>query len=227
MSEPFRRAEGEAGDAGRTAGIALAVGSLLMVAFMMLHPRIEAHGTTEFIAEVERQAIANGIVHGSLIALLGLFVFGFTGLESRLGMSSAFGRAGLVAYVMGAIALAAAALINGFIVPEFVSRYQARPAEELLPMHDILALCRASNQVCSRMGVLAMSIAIVLWSIPLVGRRGLLRLTGVLGCIAGALPALALLSGHLPMNVHGVLAFVLAQAVWNLAIAFQLIRNRV
>jgi hypothetical protein len=29
------------------------------------------------------------------------------------------------------------------------------------------------------------------------------------------------------MNVHGVLAFVLAQAVWNLAIAFQLIRNRV
>jgi hypothetical protein len=33
-------------------------------------------------------------------------------------------------------------------------------------------------------------------------------------------------AGRLPMNVHGVRAFVLAQAVWGLAVAVLLIRNR-
>ena len=69
--------------------------------------------------------------------------------------------------------------------------------------------------------------AVLLWSLALVGRPGLSRGVGVLGCIAGAGLIVTLLSGHLPMNVHGVLAFLLAQTVWSLGVAVQLIRNRI
>jgi hypothetical protein len=135
-------------------------------------------------------------------------------------------RGGLVAYQMGTAALVAAALVSGFIVPELVLPYQGRPAEELEALRGVLGLARAANQVCSRMGVLATSLAMVLWSLAILARPGLSRAVGLLGCVAGAGLVVALLSGHLPMNVHGALAFVLAQTVWNLGVAVELIRNR-
>jgi hypothetical protein len=49
---------------------------------------------------------------------------------------------------------------------------------------------------------------------------------GGFGCVVGAGAVVALLSGRLPMNVHGVGAFVLAQAVWGVAVAVLLMRNR-
>src|SRR5262245_5625841 len=116
-SEPTSRADAETVPSGRPAGVALAVASLLTVAFMAHHPTVHAHGPAGFVEEVTRGALVNGVVHGSLIALVGVFVYGFTGLASRLGMNSALARAGLVAYGMGAIALVAAALANGFILP--------------------------------------------------------------------------------------------------------------
>jgi hypothetical protein len=226
-SEPIALLQGEILPSSRLDGVAIALGSLLLVAFMAIHPTIESRRATDFIAEVARKAVVNGVVHGSLIAVLGVLVCGFTGLASRLGLSLFVVRAGLVSYAMGAFAMIAAALISGFMVPEVVSRYQGRPVEELEMMRQLLALYRTTNGVCSRLGVMAMSLAIVFWSLPLMGRPGLLRAIGTLGCLAGAMPMIALLSGYLPMNVHGVGAFVLVQAVWSLAIAVQLIRNRI
>jgi hypothetical protein len=45
------------------------------------------------------------------------------------------------------------------------------------------------------------------------------RAIAVLGYVAGGLPFVAVLTGHLPANVHGFGAFVLAHVVWCLAVA--------
>jgi hypothetical protein len=213
--------------AGRPAGVAIALASILSVAFMAHHPTVHGRGTAAFVEEVTREAGVNGFVHGSLIVLVGVLVYGFSCLASRLGLNTVCGRAGLIAYVTGAAAGVAAALADGFVLPGFVARYQSRPTDELEIMWHVLALCAGAMHVCARLWMLGLSVAIVLWSMALAHRTGLVRAVGVLGCVAGALPVVGLLAGHLRINVHGALAFVLAQAVWGLAVAALLIRNRI
>jgi hypothetical protein len=45
--------------------------------------------------------------------------------------------------------------------------------------------------------------------------------------VVGVIPIALLLMGRLPLNFHGVLAFVVSQAAWYLAIALQMILKRV
>jgi hypothetical protein len=226
-SETFCPAVGDALPSGRSAGVAIALASVLSVAFMAHHPTVHAHKPSEFVAEMTLQAAADRVVHGFLIALMGILLYGFTCLASRLGMNSFCVRAGLIAYVVGIIAVIPAALVDGFIIPDFASRYQSRPAEDLQTMQHILTLCGVAIRVCSRAWVVAVSTAVILWSTAFVHRSGLLRAVGIFGWIAGALPLIALFSGYLPMNVHGVLAFIFCQGTWNLAVARLLIRNRI
>lgn len=211
---------------GRAAGAALAVASVLTVALMANHPHVHAHDPAEFIDATSRQAPANAFVHGSLIALMGVLVFGYSCLSSRLGMGSPCVRAGLIAYLLGVVAVIPAALTDGFLISEFVARFRDRPAQDLLVMKHVLTLCGLAIRVASRMWVVATSAAVLLWSAHLVGTTGSARAVGILGCVAGAAPVVALASGYLPMNVHGVGAFVLVQAVWGVAVGILLIRGR-
>jgi hypothetical protein len=181
----------------------------------------------EFVEKTAQMAVENAVIHGMLIGVLGLLVAGFSCLASRLGENSFLARSGLVAYGAGAIAMAAAGLVSGFLVPEFVSRYHDRPHEELETVRHILGLCRSTNQVCSRVGVLGAAIAILLWSLLLCRDSGFSFTVGALGVVIGATLTLGLLFGYLPMNIHGMLAFLLAQTVWNLGVAVLLFRNRI
>lgn len=212
---------------GRAAGIAIAVASLLSTAFMAHHPTAHAHGVADMAAALKRISFVNEIVHGAMIALLGVLVYGFTCLASRLRPCVGCARAGLVAYVAGATALAAAATINGFILVEFLSRNDAQTPEQFEGARSILGLCHAANQVCSRMGVMAISVAIVLWSVPLACRSGFSRAAGVLGCIIGPALVLAVLSGHLAMDRHGMMLFILFTTIWSVAVAIDMIRKHI
>ncbi len=206
--------------------MAIALGSVLSVALMAAHPTVHARGVSDLVEGVVRQAAVNGLVHGALIALLGVLFFGFSGLSSRLGLGRAAVRGGLVAYAFGAAALTAAALVNGFVVPELAARYRTGPAADLEALWPVLGLCHAANQVCSRLGTLAIAVAVLLWSLPLARRRGLQRAIGAFGLTAGVLFPAALLAGRLPMTVHGLGAFLLVQAAWGVAVAVELLRGR-
>ncbi len=210
---------------GRATGIALLIASVLTVALMATHPTVHAHEPAEFIGAVARQATTNAVVHGSLIVLMGILVYCYSCLASRLGLDSACVRAGLVAYVMGIVAVMPAALTGGFLIPEFVERFRDRPAQDLLVMKHILTLCSLAMQLGTRVWVVATSAAVILWSVALTGRGA--RTVGVLGVVAGVAPLVALAAGRLPTNVHGVGAFVLVQAVWGVAVGVLMIRGRI
>jgi hypothetical protein len=193
---------------------------------MMAHPTVHARGVADFVDAVVQGAFRNTLVHSALIALVAALLCGYWGLSSRLGMRSLVVRGGLIAYLLGALALIAAGVINGLVLPELAARFQGRPPEQLEVLRPGLALCHAVNQVCSRVGTFALSVAVVLWSVALTRRPGAARAVGVFGYLAGALPLLALLGGHLRMDVHGMLAFLLAQTAWGLAVAALLLRER-
>jgi hypothetical protein len=181
----------------------------------------------EFVEKAVQTAIENAVVHGALIATFGLLVAAFSQLAVRLGEHSLIARAGLVAFGTGGLAFVAAALVSGFIVPDFIARYQDRPHEELEVAQHLLGMCRAVNQVCSRVGVTGVAVAILLWSMLLFRHRGATATVGALGCVAGAALTVGLLSGYLRMDVHGMLVVVLVQAAWGLSVSALLIRGRI
>jgi hypothetical protein len=224
-NEPTAPASDDSFPPGRAAGFAIGVPSVLTVAFMAFHPTVHHHDMTELVSQIADVAARNAVVHGSLIGLVGVLVCGFSCLASRLGMNCVSVRGGLVAYILGAMAGVAAALVGGFIYPALILHYQDSPAAELETLKPVLILCGVAIHICSQLWIMATSMAVICWSIRLVRRPGLLQAVGVLGWIVGGLPVIALSAGHFHMNVHGVLAFVLGQAIWNLAISGLLIRG--
>jgi hypothetical protein len=68
-----------------------------------------------------------------------------------------------------------------------------------------------------------MSIGIVCWSLDLCRNSGSLRAVGVLGCLVGLVPALALMFGEIQLDVHGMTEVVAIQATWNIAVALLII----
>lgn len=211
---------------GRPAGIVLGLGSIIMVAFMAIHPTVHAHDGGGLASEMSRIAIRNAVVHGTLIANEGLMLLGLLGLADRLGLGRMLVRAGIIAAAMGTITLVGAALLNGFITPALVARHAGAGAsfEEL---HPVLLLTHMSSVALVYAGIPAMSAAVLAWSIVLLRRGKNGRLIGALGVICVLLPVVAEASGHLPVDIHGFGAFVLVQSIWYVASAVQLVRNRI
>jgi hypothetical protein len=209
----------------RAAGITIIGASILSVCFMVYHPRVHAHGMSEFVEAIRAELLVNGVVHGSLIALSGVLAAGYSVLTARI--DGVLARIGLVSFGLGVVCGTAAASINGLIMPQFVLSAARKSSADLDALRPILDFCHSANQVCSRMWVVALAIAIVLWSLALVQRTGSARTIGVLGILLGLTPLVALALGYLPMDIHGVLAFIVTQTIWSVAVGVLLIRGRI
>ena len=81
----------------------------------------------------------------------------------------------------------------------------------------------AINQACAKIFVAASSLAIGLWSIEMIRTREMGRGKGIYGAIVTVVTLLALLSGHLRMDIHGFGAVVLLQTVWLIMVGIALI----
>jgi hypothetical protein len=68
----------------------------------------------------------------------------------------------------------------------------------------------------------ASSVAIVLWSAAILNSTVFARALGIYGCILGPLTIMAVLSGHIRLNVHGFGLVVLGQAIWFITAVIQL-----
>ena len=82
------------------------------------------------------------------------------------------------------------------------------------------------NQAFARIYVVASSTAIVLWSAAIVRTRTLASGAGVYGLVMGSVAALAVVSGHVRLDVHGFGLIVLGQALWFIVVGALLLRLR-
>lgn len=162
-------------------------------------------------------------VHSLALASMVVLFLGACGLWQRLSPSRCLALAGLVTYGFAMVAGMITATLNGFVAPRLVHRLLTHP--EARPSLDV-ALDFASDLERSFAPVLvvASSLAILLWSIAIV-RRGLLaRGLGIYGCIVAPLIMIAVLSGHIRLNVHGFGLVVLLQSIWFVIAGVQLLR---
>lgn len=179
----------------RVAGGLLAVASLVSMLVMAHHPS-DAH-----------QLATGQLVHGAMIAIVGLTALGLVQFARRLGLDRLTVLAGLIAYGIGVFGDIGAATINGFVVTNLVAHR--------VDDHAMYALAWEANQALARLGVVATGVGFVLWSVALVTRTGLPgRVLGGLGIVAGVVPAVLLMSGLMTMHLHGAILIYGGQALW-------------
>ena len=211
---------------GQPAGIALIAGSIVMLVFLAMHPTAHAHAGADRAAEISEIAGRNAIVHGTLIANQALILLGLLGLADRLGMRRLAVRAGVIAFAMGTIGIMGAALINGFAVPAMIAGDASSDASDPA-VNAVISLAHHAAMALIYMGISAVCAAVLAWSAVLLRRGGPGSALGWLGMVCGALPVLGLVSGHMHVDLHGMIGFAALQAIWYVAIAVQLIRGRI
>lgn len=213
----------------RYAGLALIAGPVLSVVAMTHHPTAGAAGTPERLAEMASEGTLSAIVHGALIALMLLVFWGLTRFAGILGWHSTAVQLAAIAYATGVVCMLGAATVSGFVAPSLAERYAQATPQEMEAAAPLFRFGFEVNQALAKIGATAQSVGILLWSWVLVLRAGApkwVRAVGALGLAVGAFPVLGLVSGSLTLDVHGMLAVVLAQAVWTIAIGVWLVGSR-
>jgi len=211
--------------ADRIYGATLAAASLLSIGFMLRHPSVGAKTLADALDEIVRKSATNGIVHGALIALTALVFFALLGLADRLGARRAPVRLGVVAAAVGTLTTVGAAIVNGFVVSGLAAYYAGKPQEGDVA-RGLLTFCHLGNQALARVGVVAIFAAIAGMSLAMFRRSAGARIVAAVGLLAAATVAPAVAAGLLPLNVHGMLLVVAAQAAFNVATGVLLFRGR-
>jgi hypothetical protein len=77
------------------------------------------------------------------------------------------------------------------------------------------------NQAFASIYSVAASLAMILWSISALRNGGFGRGVAVYGCIIAPLIVVGIGIGHLRLDVHGMAAIVVAQAIWFIIVGSQ------
>lgn len=161
------------------------------------------------------------MVHGLLVLIIFAMIFTFT--VYTLGRARLpLGVTAWVAFFAGNMSVIGAALTDGFFVPGFAESYLRNAPVDAAPGLAILNATAVAIQILTRFGFLAISAAVLLWSVDLILERGQDRLIGALGVIASVAVVAMLFFGG-TINVHSLMAIVGLQALWYLAIAYRMI----
>lgn len=203
----------------RKSGIAIIAGSLGGIVTMALHPTAAASLTPEQVAHL---MALSGAVHSlAMVSVLVLFL-GACGLTLRIAAPDRFSFSALVTFGFACVAIVNAAAVSGFIVPE-IMKHMVRDAPTAAHQWQIVMDgVFQFNQAFARIYSVAASLAIILWSISVLRNGGLGQGVAIYGCIVAPLIILGIGVGHLRLDVHGMAAVWLGQAIWFILVGSQL-----
>ena len=192
-----------------SSGTALIIGSVASIITMALHPT----GHDLFGPGFQTAAQLSVAVHSLALMSLPIQFFGAWGLSRRLASAGWLSAVGLCSFGFAVIAVMNAGVASGMIA----TRIAVRIAEASQADPTWQALYRYTgewNQAFAMVFVVGTSIALLLWSIAIVKNGTLPRGLGAYGYILSPITLLAVLSGHIRLDVHGFGAIILGQAVW-------------
>lgn len=208
----------------RAYGIILIVGSLLAFGGMSLHPS-GGGAPLEMVRRIIQSGSFNAAVHGFLMAVYLLLVLGFFGFSRWLGGNRPLVQAGFIAYVAGAFAGIAAAISAGFVMRSIALGYtDAGPGQEDL-VRNAFRVAGAFNYAWGRMWMLAISIAVLLWSIALLRRESPARLVALFGIAVGGVGTIGFVTGLISLSIMAVLGVIAGHTLWSVAAGWLLVRR--
>ena len=217
----------DAAPSGFAAGVIIAVSAALTIVVLAHHPTTGHREPAAAIADMVRLAATDRIVHGTMIAIMGALLFSFCVFSIRRNLRDQTVLAGLVAFAIGTVTLIGAAVLDGFVVPSIATAYAGAPPSALPAAVALLRFCGTTIQAASLLGIVAISLAILLWSIGLLRSAGVRRTAGIVGVLAAAVPAVVFAVGGSTLTPHLLVAITAGQAVWYFVVAALLVRGRV
>lgn len=202
----------------RKSGITLIAGSLGGIVTMAIHPVAGGPMTAEQIA---RLSVISAIAHSlAMVSTLALFL-GACGLVKRIAAADRIAFTALVTFAFACVAVLIATAVSGFIVPGIL-KHMARDAGNSVTWRIVIDGIFQINQAFSRIYSVAASLALILWSVSSFRNGGLSRGIAAYGCVIGALIIVGVGSGHVHLDVHGMAAVWLGQAIWFILAGAQL-----
>jgi hypothetical protein len=210
----------------RVPGIALIGGAAVGLFAMLHHPVPGGRDFTGWAANVERVAVINQMVHGTMIVLMAILTWTLLTFSIRRGLHRPLVLLGTVAWAIGAAAMIVAPSYNGFVIVDLARRALASPESSDMLAAAIRAM-NAGVAVIAVVGALGMSAAIVLWSADLTASAGRTRWTGLFGLFAGAAPIVALATGGITLNTIGMTLVLASWVAWFVAVGALMIQRKV
>lgn len=201
------------------AGLALIIGSILMIATMVLHP---VGGDFNQLLRI----VTIGIISHALAILSVPFVaYGFFGLTIRLRATSFLSYTAFSIMLFGLIAVMIAAATNGLILTDFVKSYEGAPDETIASLNPIFVFIRSFNHAFDYIFMSAMCLAMLFWSTAIIKTKAMAIWIGYFGIIVSAAGVILFLSGFELLHLAGFRMFVFANVAWILAVGFLLMRT--
>ncbi len=207
----------------RTGGALLVAGSVAGLITMVLHPVAPHEGVLSSPQALATLAMVSRAVHGlALVGVVMLFL-GALALTRQLAAQSRRALAALVVFGFAAVAILIAGAMSGFVGADILSRMvEGDPKLESRRM--LLDYTFRINQAFAGMYTVGTCAAIFLWSLEMVRTRRLSQPLGWYGLVVSPVIVLALFSGNLPLNVHGMGLVVLTQSIWFVSAGCLLVR---
>ena len=203
----------------RKSGIALIAGSAGGIVTMALHPTAPGALPPD---QVMRLMAVSGAVHALAMVSVFLLFLGACGLTRRIAASDRIAFAAIVAFGFACVAMLIAPAVSGFIVPNIMQRMARDVPANGYQWEMIIYSIFQINQAFASIYSVAASLAMILWSVSALRNGGFGRGVAIYGCIIAPLIILAIGSGRMRLDVHGMAAVWLGQAIWFVLVGSQL-----
>jgi hypothetical protein len=208
----------------RAAGLAIAISAVASIAAVALDSGAQGSNALSILQSMVKIREAHQLVHIVAMACIGGLMFGFTVMSQRLGLRRAPVLAGLIAYSAGSMLMLVATIIDGFISTDLAAAFvNGSPEAVRAGYWMVQAVAGVALTDIARVAWVCQSVAAVAWACALLRERGLTRKLGMLGLVAGTLPAIAVIAVGAGMTATVVVGILLVQAVWNLTAATYLL----
>jgi hypothetical protein len=209
----------------RTAGVAIALATVVSTVFVALDRSGGGQTPQQVLDGIAGLATLKEVVHGVAIASVCAYAFGYASLARRLGLERPNVLAGLVAYLLGCVAMVGATLIDGFITPHIAIGAAAASPERVQFAYDLVHFLGLILNDMAKLGWILQAAGTLAWSLTLLRMGGAARVVGGIGLVSSALVCAIVFASGISMSMTALLSVLLAQLLWNLAAALLLMRR--
>ena len=208
----------------RTAGLAIAISAVASIIFVALDEGGSGKDALSIMQSMIKVQPMHQFVHVVAMACLGGFMYGYTVLSQRLGLHRTPVLIGLVSYALGTVLMLFATVIDGFVSTDAAAMFVGgTPAAIDQGFEIINTFSGVLLPDLARVAWVFQSVAAIAWACALMRERGMPRAAGIVGLLAGALPAVVVFMVGSRMTDKVVVGILLAQAIWNVSAAAVLI----
>ncbi|HZP67232.1 MAG TPA: hypothetical protein VFB32_13095 [Rudaea sp.] len=211
----------------RAAGLVIAASAIASIVFVALDEGGGGKDALSIMQSMVKAQPMHQLVHVVAMACIGGFMYGYGVLSQRLGLNRTPVLVGLVSYALGTVLMLLGTVVDGFVSTDAAAMFVGGSPEAIEQGFRIVsAFSWVLLPDLARVAWVFQSVAAVAWSCALLRERGMQRAAGVVGLLAGALPAVIVFIVGTRMTDTVVVTILLAQGIWNIAAAAALVFRR-